>query len=83
MNEALHYNKRQQMVDLRLGTVNDEWNWNRGALITYYGTNAVNNWNPFADDTDNNGNVRRTDKLERKNNNALLKRDRNSDSGDG
>jgi hypothetical protein len=55
----LHYNKRQQMVDLRLGTVNDEWNWNRGALIFYYGTNAVNSWNPFADDTDNNGNVRR------------------------
>ncbi len=54
-----HYNKRQQMVDLRLGSVNDEWNWNRGALITYYGTNAVNSWNPFADDTDNNGNVRR------------------------
>jgi YD repeat-containing protein len=56
----LHYNKRQQMVDLRLGSVNDEWNWNRGALIFYYGTNAVNSWNPFANDTDNNGNVRRT-----------------------
>jgi YD repeat-containing protein len=55
----LHYNKRQQMVDLRLGSVNDEWNWNRGALIFYYGTNAVNNWNPFQDDADNNGNVRR------------------------
>ncbi len=55
----LHYNKRHQMVDLRLGTVNDEWNWNRGALIFYYGTNAINGWNPFADDTDNNGNVRR------------------------
>ena len=36
-----HYNKRHQMVDLRLGTVNDEWNWNRGALIIYYGTNAA------------------------------------------
>ena len=56
----LHYNKRNQMVDLRLGSVNDEWNWNRGALIFYYGTNAVNQWNPFYDDTDNNGNVRRS-----------------------
>jgi RHS repeat-associated protein len=56
----LHYNQRQQMVDLRLGSVNDEWNWNRGALIFYYGTQAVQNWNPFQDDTDNSGNVRRT-----------------------
>ncbi len=24
----LHYNKGQQLVDLRLGSVNDEWNWN-------------------------------------------------------
>ncbi|MEP7337220.1 MAG: RHS repeat-associated core domain-containing protein, partial [Acidobacteriota bacterium] len=55
----LHYNKRLQMVDQRLGSVNDEWNWNRGALIFYYGTNAVSYWNPFQDDTDNNGNVRR------------------------
>ncbi len=55
----LHYNKRLQMADLRLGSVNDEWNWNRGALIFYYGTGAVSAWNPFADDKDNNGNVRR------------------------
>ncbi len=55
----LHYNKRQQMVDLRLGSVQDEWNYDRGALIFYYGTNAVTNWNPFQDDADNNGNVRR------------------------
>jgi RHS repeat-associated protein len=55
-----HYNVRQQLVDLRLGSVNDEWNYNRGALIFYYGTNAVNQWNPFADSPDNNGNLRRT-----------------------
>jgi hypothetical protein len=55
----LHYNKRLQMVDQRLGSVNDEWNWNRGALIFYYGTNAVTYWDPFRDDADNNGNVRR------------------------
>ena len=48
------------MVDLRLSSTTDPQNWNRGALITYYGTNAVNGWNPFADDTDNNGNVRRS-----------------------
>ncbi|MBS1786920.1 MAG: RHS repeat protein [Acidobacteria bacterium] len=55
----LHYNKRQQLVDLRLGSVNDEWNWNRGLQTFYYGTDAITNWNPFADDDDNNGNVRR------------------------
>jgi len=56
----LHYNNRLQMVDLRLGSSStDEWNWGRGALIFYYGTNAVNGWNPFANSTDNNGNVLR------------------------
>ncbi|MGE0102696.1 MAG: RHS repeat-associated core domain-containing protein [Blastocatellales bacterium] len=55
----LHYNRRMQLVDLRLGSINDAWNWNRGALIFYYGTNGVTYWNPFSDDADNNGNVRR------------------------
>jgi YD repeat-containing protein len=55
----LAYNKRQQLVDLRLSTINDAGNWNRGALVFYYGTNAILNWNPFQDDADNNGNVRR------------------------
>jgi RHS repeat-associated protein len=55
----LHYNRRLQMVDLRLGSVNDEWNNDRGTLVFYYGTNAIANSNPFLDDTDNNGNVRR------------------------
>jgi RHS repeat-associated protein len=56
----LHYNNRLQMVDLRLGdSSTDEWNWARGALVFYYGTNAVNGWNPFANSTDNNGNVLR------------------------
>ena len=55
----LHYNKRQQLVDLRLGSVNDEWNWNRGSQTFYYGTDAVAGWDPFVDDDDNNGNVRR------------------------
>ncbi|MEP7337222.1 MAG: hypothetical protein ABI977_05710 [Acidobacteriota bacterium] len=51
----LHYNKRLQMVDQRLGSVNDEWNWNRGALIFYYGTTARDSWNAFANSTDNSG----------------------------
>ena len=56
----LHYNNRQQMVDLRLGTNSgDEWDWSRGALIFYYGTAARNAWNPFANSSDNNGNVLR------------------------
>jgi YD repeat-containing protein len=55
----LHYNIRQQLVDLRLGSVNDEWVKDRGALIFYYGTNAISNGNPFHNDTDNNGSVRR------------------------
>jgi hypothetical protein len=37
-----HYSKRHQLGDLRLSTLNDEWDWN-----------------PFTDDTDNNGNLRR------------------------
>jgi len=56
----LHYNNRLQLVDTRLGdSSTDEWNWSRGALISYYGPTAVLNWNPFHSDTENNGNVRR------------------------
>jgi RHS repeat-associated protein len=53
----LHYNKRMQMVDLRLGSVNDEWDLNRGAIILYYGQTAATNQNPFYDDSANNGNL--------------------------
>jgi RHS repeat-associated protein len=56
----LHYNNRLQLVDIRLGNSStDEWNWSRGALITYYGSTAVTNWDPFANSTNNNGNVLR------------------------
>jgi hypothetical protein len=56
----LHYNSRQQMVDLRLGdSLTDEWNLSRGALIFYYGTAARDQWNPFQPSSDNNGNVLR------------------------
>ncbi|HMX24700.1 MAG TPA: DUF2380 domain-containing protein [Blastocatellia bacterium] len=56
----LHYNNRLQLVDIRLGdSSTDEWNWSRGALVSYYGSTAVANWDPFASSTDNNGNVLR------------------------
>ena len=56
----VHYNSRGQAVDIRLGTsLTDEWTWDRGALIFYYGTAARDQWNAFANSTDNNGNVLR------------------------
>src|SRR6266498_1469718 len=56
----LHYNNRLQLVDTRLGdSATDEWNWSRGAISFLYGTNAVANWDMFASDADNNGNLRR------------------------
>ncbi|QQS48000.1 MAG: RHS repeat protein [Acidobacteriota bacterium] len=56
----LHYNNRQQLVDIRVGDdINDDWNWSRGALIYYYGTAARDSWNAFANSPDNNGNVLR------------------------
>jgi YD repeat-containing protein len=56
----LHYNNRLQLVDTRLGdSATDEWNWSRGAISFLYGTNAVANGDMFANDADNNGNLRR------------------------
>jgi RHS repeat-associated protein len=55
-----HYNNRQQLVSTRVGdSATDEWNWSRGAIGFYYGTTAVNTGDIFANDTDNNGNLRR------------------------
>jgi YD repeat-containing protein len=53
-----HYNNRQQMYDIRLGTNGaDEWTWNRGALRMFYDSNyAYGNGG-----TNNNGNVYRLD----------------------
>jgi RHS repeat-associated protein len=48
------YNKRGQLFDTRLSSVNDTWDWNRGRFILYYSTNHV--WGESG--TDNNGNVR-------------------------
>jgi RHS repeat-associated protein len=56
-----HYNNRLQLVDTRLGDTNNEWSWSHGAINFFYGTTAANTWNLFANDTDNNGNLRRQD----------------------
>ncbi|MGH9941342.1 MAG: DUF4214 domain-containing protein [Pyrinomonadaceae bacterium] len=53
----LHYNVRGQLYDVRLSSVNDEWNWNRGCLQAYYTGNYA--WSPNPG-PDNNGNVLRT-----------------------
>jgi len=55
-----HYNNRHQLVSTRVGdSATDELNWSRGAIGFYYGTTAVNTGDLFANDTDNNGNLRR------------------------
>ena len=57
------YNKRLQMVDLRLAdrsSAQTNVDWNRGKLEFFYGPNSVNGGNPLADDLTNNGNVRRS-----------------------
>jgi RHS repeat-associated protein len=56
----LHYNNRMQLVDTRLGdNATDEWNRSRGAITLLYGATAVASGDMFANDTDNNGNLRR------------------------
>jgi RHS repeat-associated protein len=53
------YNNRMQLVQIRLGdSATDDWNPSRGAIGFLYGTNAVANGDVFANDTDNNGNLR-------------------------
>ena len=46
------YNNRGMLYDMRASTVNDEWNWNRGAIVNYYST-----VNPGGTGTDTNGNL--------------------------
>ena len=56
----LHYNNRMQLVAIHLGdSATDEWNRNRGGIDFLYGTTAVASGDYFANDTDNNGNLRR------------------------
>jgi RHS repeat-associated protein len=49
-----HRNVRGQLYDMRLSTVNDDWNWNRGAVVNYY--NFVN-YGFGTSGSDNNGNL--------------------------
>jgi YD repeat-containing protein len=53
----IHYNSRGQAVDIRLSTGAGEWDWNRGALITYFSNQARSAGNAFLNAPDNNGNV--------------------------
>jgi len=50
----LHYNVRGQLYDVRLSSVNDEWNWNRGAIVNYYSFQPVQHG---GSGPDNNGNL--------------------------
>ena len=56
----LHYNNRHQLVSIRVGdNSTNTMDWSRGAIDFFYGATAVASGNPFANDTDNNGNLRR------------------------
>ena len=48
------YNIRQQLCDMRLSTINDSDNWNRGAVVNYQ---TLNNYGWCTSGTDNNGDV--------------------------
>jgi RHS repeat-associated protein len=55
----LHYNNRQQLVSIRVGeNATYTMDWSRIAIDFFYGTTAVASGNLFANDTDNNGNLR-------------------------
>jgi RHS repeat-associated protein len=49
-----HYNVRGQLYDVRLSSVNDEFNWNRGAVVNYY---SLSNFGFGSSGADNNGNL--------------------------
>jgi RHS repeat-associated protein len=49
-----HYNNREQLYDMRLSTVNDDSNWNRGAIINYY---SLANYGFGTTGSDTNGNL--------------------------
>ncbi|HKR60080.1 MAG TPA: RHS repeat-associated core domain-containing protein [Pyrinomonadaceae bacterium] len=48
------YTNRGQLFDMRVGTVNDADNWNRGAIINYY---SLSNFGFGLTGTDTNGNL--------------------------
>ena len=51
-----HWNRRGQLYDMRLSSVNDDSNWNRGAIVNYY---SLTNWcfGETCTGTDTNGNL--------------------------
>ncbi|HZF40550.1 MAG TPA: hypothetical protein VE715_17140, partial [Blastocatellia bacterium] len=51
------YNNRLQLGDLRLSAGSDALSYDRGALLFYYGPNAVASNDPLANDLANNGNL--------------------------
>ncbi len=60
----MHYNKRQQLYDIRLGSNADgmgtEWTWNRGALRMFYNSDLTD-YNVTPSGANNNGNIYRMD----------------------
>jgi RHS repeat-associated protein len=50
-----HYNIRGQLYDMRASTVNDDSNWNRGAIVNYY--SFVNFFAVGSTGPDDNGNL--------------------------
>lgn len=52
------YNARGQLYDIRLGTADDGESWNRGQLVSHYGSGDFTQWGTSG--ADNNGNVLRT-----------------------
>jgi RHS repeat-associated protein len=58
----LHYNQRGQLFDIRVSSYSlaaNEWDWNRGALVSYYSSNYSWGGNSTGSGLDNNGNVTR------------------------
>jgi RHS repeat-associated protein len=57
------FNARGQLYDIRLSTVSsqtDQWNWNRGAIATWYDSTSGFP-HPATNGTDNNGNLLRSE----------------------
>jgi len=57
LHHKKRYNNRLQLGDLRLSTGSDALSYDRGALLFFYGPNAVANTDPLANDPTNNGNL--------------------------
>jgi RHS repeat-associated protein len=49
-----YYTNRGQFCDTRVSTVNDDWNWNRGAIVNYY---SLTNFSQCGTGSDTNGNL--------------------------